>query len=309
MTAYVIDPSLLETTDSTESLPYLVASNYKPQTLEDELHLCVTMEVLDKLSKSAQEVILAAAGGTENIALGGKREQAVNMSAARWILPARPARGFVDEKTGENQSRIRRQIPGEEWNPKTMTSATRLFLFCIINDQVLVDDSGSPQLFTLNLSGSNRGKWVYSDKDFNGCHIDGLNKYWIDKCRRQLKDANQPSNLIKSNSWVLHLCSIQIEPVPYATTYEGTTNIHAKYHFVPNSQPENLSPENQKLVSSFIRSEYFQELKKDPFGVDRKQQESIGTEGQDYMSRPMDSYEDEGHSVGSNLPDSDEIPF
>ncbi len=299
MTAYAIDPALLETTETTESLPYLVASNYKPQTEEDELHLCLTMDVLDKLSKASQELILGAAGGTENIALGGKREQAVNMSSARWILPARPARGFVDVKVGENQSRVRRQIPGEEWDSKKMTSATRLFLLCSINETVLVDDGGEPHLFTLNLSGSNRGKWVYSEEAFKGRHIDGLNKYWIDKCRRQIKEAGGNPGAIKSNSWVLHLCSIQIEPTPYSTTYEGVTNIHTKYHFVPKSQPENLSPANQKLVSGFVRSDYFQELKKDPFGVDRKQPEQPVSESvsNDFMGRPIDDIEDEGSAA------------
>lgn len=53
MTAYAIDPSLLQESEAAESLPWLVASDYKPRTLEDKLTLCLETDCLEKLSKSA----------------------------------------------------------------------------------------------------------------------------------------------------------------------------------------------------------------------------------------------------------------
>lgn len=244
-------------------------------------------------------------GTPTQVILGNERRSAIDLSTVQWVLPCRPARGFIEEKI-DGKKQVRRQTPGETWNKDTMSSATRLFLICIIDGVPIMNDSGEPQLFTLNLGGFNRGKWVYDSAAFGGRHIDGLNTYWLKKQKKELTAAGKDVSAIKSNMWVLHLCSIAIEPTSYSVEYEGTVNIHTKYHFVPNAQPQNLSPEAQRLITEFIRSDYFQELKKDPFGVDRKQSQppAPATEAED-MGKPMSNYSDQG----GGAPDYDEIPF
>lgn len=303
MTAYAIDPSLLQESEAAESLPWLVASDYKPRTLGDELTLCLETECLEKLSKSAQEILLTVGVPTQVI-LGNERRSAIDLSNVQWVIPCRPARGFIEEKI-DGKKQVRRQVSGETWNKDTMSSANRLFLICIIDGVPVTNDSGEPQLFTLNLGGFNRAKWIYDSAAFNGRHIDGLNAYWLKKQKKELANAGQDTSGIKSNMWVLHLCSIAIEPAPYSVEYEGTVNIHTKYHFVPNAQPKNLSPEEQRLITDFVRSDYFQELKKDPFGVDRKQVQPESVAAED-AGRPINSYQDEGGGAFDHYP---EIPF
>ena len=300
---YVIDPSLLESTESGESLPYLVASDYAPRTLDDELFLCLPTECLEKLGEGAQEIIRAQCPAV-SVVLGRERQPALNMSGVEWAMPARPARGFVEDKVS-GQSKIRRQVQGEEWT-KNMKSVNRLLLICVIDGDIITDDSGTPHLFTLNLGGSNRAKWIYDSKEFGGRHIDGLNTYWLEQQKKELAKANIDVSSIKANSWVLHLCSIAIRPVPYEVEYEGVTNIRARFQFVPGAQPHNLSPGSQKTISDFVRGSEFQELKKDPFGVDRKQVVEAPQSASDDMGRPMDSYEDDRGPAKASY---DDIPF
>ena len=297
-----INLDLLETSEvGGSTYPSLVSSNYRPQTLDEVMSLALPDDQLEKLSDEAK---IAIAGCDEmiQVALGGERVPCHGLASAEWIITCRPARGFIIDSSGERK-KVRRKGQNEEWDRDTMTTTNRLLLLCRIKSEIVTDSDGMPQIFTLSLKGSNRSKWIYGKEEFEGRHIDGLNEYWLKRQKKELADQGVDVSRIKSNSWVLHLCSIAIDPVAYGSDYEGQRNIYTRYQFRPKAQPKNLTPEQQQLVSRLVRSEEFIELKKDPFGIDRMAQEDINPPAE----QTVESATSDGHFPTEA--DYDEIEF
>lgn len=240
-----INQAYLIPDDGGQALPFLMASDYQPRTLQDKLNLVITKEVVEVLP---EEIQIKLAVMDQSIVLGGETKEAYDLSHCEWVILTKPAGYYVYDKSID---RIRKQVRGEDWSSNLSTVA-RVFLACAVNGEVLMDGQGNIQIFTLKLSGT-RCNWIYKgDRSMIGLNKALCKKYGV-----------------PSGNWLTHLVSVGISPVPYATEYEGQKNIRTRFEFSSGRGAKPLADIYQAACFALVLSDDFKTLMSDPFGVER----------------------------------------
>jgi hypothetical protein len=154
---------------------------------------------------------------------------------------------------------------GQKLKTLNRVTAARLLLAMVIGDEVVLDNDGNPQIFTLKLT-STKTSLIGGDRDAVGAStIHSLNKSLAEyfKVKRQ---------------WLTHLVSVNIKVSPQKFTSSENGKSSVGVMFSLDGGAKALSPDNQKVLFDLVSSEDFKELAADPFHLNGKVEADNGFE-------------------------------
>jgi hypothetical protein len=225
------------------NLPWLQASQYEPRSTKEAVHLVAPEQSLELLAEGALANV-----ETEQVEtfLGGEEGTATVFKNVRWVILSKPSTGYAQNREDGQIIKIFRGMKfAGEWK-----SISRVYLACIVGNQLMLDEDGNVQVWQLKLS--------------------GMKTQWIDGGERSIVDLNK--GLCKhygvKRGWVTHLASVGIRA--YAFKFEAKadakkSSIGAMFGFAEGDNAQPLSEENQKLLFDFVSGEDFKALAADPF--------------------------------------------
>ena len=228
------------------SLPWIQGNKNKPE-LDSEVCLCFPPAVLERLSEEAVEMLQTVEVKTN---YSNQLGTALKPVGVRWVILAQPAKGFAQNK---HDNRISKTFDNMNWGAD-WKSASKLHLACLVGNELMTDDDGEVQVWTLKLSGM-QGQWI-NGKDKKNLSIVDFNK--------RIKKA------VNKKGWWTHLVSVELDVFPevYASSSDAKlSSVGLRFGFVGDGNPKPLSSENQADVFRLISSQEFKELVADPFYV------------------------------------------
>ena len=256
--------------------PSIMADNYEPSKLKDNVFVGLPENSWDMLSEAAQ---LQLAGVIAGKGLGLLPENLAAVMATiecegefatshevftiipttniRWIVLSKPALFAVDKEG--NYSRL---VKGEKLKAAGKNTIARLYLAAITGDKLVLDEDESPQIFTLNLKSTKTqliGKAI--DKVGSGTLSalnNGLQKHY------------------KTKGWLGGLVSVEINAVTHKFDYTdgGAAKSSIGVMFVLGKGAKIIPEDCQKAIFDRINDE-LKETMKDPFNVSSQIQEQV----------------------------------
>jgi len=248
MTATLNKDFAIQTQETREQFPGLQATHYTP-TIRDSISWVMPVDSANMLSEDAKALLNLF----PQTCLYSKGEKEVPMfgitDKARFIVLTNPVKLKINKKTKKISA-------GGELGTDEITLA-RIFVALIVGDQIVTNDAGEPQIFTIKADSYKTdilGSYNKKTQE-NG-----------DRTLFLLNEALVKHYQLPRGSWVTHLVSIDLQIVPEKRTSRttGQSSMSIRFRIDGNAKP--LSDENQQLLFSFVSSEYFQDLAKNPFG-------------------------------------------
>jgi len=236
--------------------PAIQASNYRP-SLSESLSLVLTETFYDLLSEESRErlnakTILCDYGGGD--VLGFELPQHI-----RWVILNRPRLFAEHRETGV----ISQLVKGEKLAETGKRTISKLFLAAVLDDDLLLDSDGNPQVFTLRLT-SNKTNL-----------LGGKNNSKEEKTIFNLNEAlNQ--RLGRKAEWLVPLVSVSLvaEPRKFASSF-GKSSVGVM--FALKGDAKFLSPHQQQQIFDLISTDEFKKLSNNPFeSSERRQNGAIG---------------------------------
>jgi hypothetical protein len=171
-------------------------------------------------------------------------------SEVRWVILTMPRLFSMDKE----DKKIYPIQQGDKLKDLNRVTAARLFLAAIVGEDLILDNDGLPQIFTLKLT-STRTQLIQNNADKTASTIATLNT----SLQKHYKASRQ---------WLTHLVSVGLVPfVDKKVSGEDSkkSSLAVDYKFADGALP--LSPINQATIHSLIISEDFKAIAADPFGL------------------------------------------
>ena len=228
-------------------LPALQVTNYKPRTLNEVIQFCVSADSVELLPDQTFEALQLTKDfvnyGQDDVKIG------IINAPVRWICLGQP-RLFLLNKAEKTYAPLTRGSI-----PAGFVTATRLALVPYAGGNILLNNEGDPQIFTLKLT-SNKTRIVAGSKGDRSGSIAGLND-------ALLKHYSQPRGLS-----LVHLCSIEVtvKPERFTSSRTGESSTGVMYA-LGGAKP--LPPSLQTVITDYVRTEFVQGLLRDPFGLEQ----------------------------------------
>jgi hypothetical protein len=247
MTATLNKNLVIQTQPTRESFPGLQATHYTP-TIKDSISWVMPVDSANMLSEDAKALLELY----PTTCLYGKGEKEVPMfgitDKARFVVLTKPVKFKKNKVT--NKISVASELGENE------ITLARIFVTLIVGDKIVLNEAGEPQIFTIKAD-SYKTDIVGSYK--NQTQENG------DRTLFLLNEALVKHYQLPRNSWATHLVSIDLQIVPCKRTGKnGQSSMSIRFRIEGNAKP--LSDENQQLLFSFVSSDYFQDLAKNPFG-------------------------------------------
>lgn len=232
-----------------QKYPALQATTYQPRSLDEKIEFCLS-ETSYSLLKT-QELF-----DTKIVKCAYKRDSVLMhqiISPVRWIFLNTPRIFLQDKKTKE----ISYPEKGVKLAGTDKVTIAKCFLACLSSDCLILDEKGSPQIFTLKLT-SNKTKLIgYLNNPSETKTIFSLN--------------NSLQQYFKTQDNLLHLVSIDliVRPQEFVSSYSGESSLGIE--FAMQGDARVLSAEHQKRIFELISSEDIKDVLNDPFGLRKNQ--------------------------------------
>ena len=256
---YVNDYAI-ESESSGTRYPHIQADNYLPSNLKAIIRLGSPNTALELLPVESP---LFTAVDFESFMFGDDGEETtlgLFNGSVRWIVLFRPKIfGLV-----KAENRVVPLLKGLKERGEVTVS--QLLLGCVVDDVLILDNDGKPQVFTLKLKSSKTsfvGKESEKDagQERNNGHrtIAQLNKAIVNKSGG------------KSGQWMAHTVSVEIGAVPEKfTNADGKSSWGIRFVFPVGSVAKPLNAANSKAIFELVTSDEFKEFATDPFGLAKK---------------------------------------
>lgn len=228
---------------SGQRYPALQATDYQPKNLKAEIHLGIGVESLEMLTEEAQEKL-----APELVTCDYKNGPVpiYLMNGLRWVILGSPGL-FIFMKDTE---RYRAIIPGEKLKDTKNVTAARLYLAVIKDGELILDEDGSPQVFTLLLR-SNQTNLIKARRPEKG---DGT----IYSLNEALSEHYQLKGVLT------HTVSVEMDVFPTTrSNASGTSSFAVMYRLGESAK---VLPEAQlSAIHKLITSDDFKLDMVDPF--------------------------------------------
>lgn len=255
---------------SSQRYPAIQATVYKPGSMREKIQLALAKESVDILTPEQQKLINAE-HGIFALANGDDVELFTLPDTVRFSILAMPRVLGLDKKTGVVSPIQKGEKLGGNGGRVTVS---RLLLAMIVDDQIVLDDDGNPQIFTLKLKSTNT-TLIGNQKNPDEGTIHSLNQ-------------SVGKLLNKPNQWLTHLVSVSIEAKPVKRQSKLSSEASLATEFVLNPNAKALPKEAQKKLFEFVSTDEFKALAADPFGLNKgKDAEEFTVLGGDFDENPF----------------------
>lgn len=228
------------------SYPALQATDYRPRSLKDSIGLGFSEESFELLSDDAKQRLNCS---EVECYFSAEDSGIVHVPAeVRWVLLNIP-KLFVQNEDGSHEHLAR----GMKLSGTGRKTCARMFLAAIVDEDLILDEDGKPQVFRLNLKGTKTnliGKT--SDKEGSGT-IAALNR----GLQKHYKVKGQ----------LLHLVSVQLTAVAHKFVSRTSSESSLGVYFSLGSGARPLTEENQKRIFDLLQDEDLKQSIADPFGI------------------------------------------
>ena len=246
MTFTEINPQFaIPSSISEQKYPALQVTNYKPRTEEDEINFCLSESSLNLLFTEGnlfETEVVECIYGRDRVLM----HQIT--SKVRWVFLNIP-RIFLQDKTTKEISLPQKGVKLFGTNKVTVA---KCFLACLVEDKLLLDIEGLPQIFTLKLTSSKTQLIGYQDQSKNKSIL-ALNK--------------EIQKHFKTRDNLVHLVSIdlKVRAKEFISNYSGDSSLGVDFQLVGNAKV--LKQEHQQQVFNLVTNEEIQSLFDDPFNL------------------------------------------
>jgi hypothetical protein len=246
---YAITSEYAQADTVTQLYPALQADNYQPK-LKDKISICFNEESFNLLSLEAQsslELSIIEAefkSGTTNL---------FQIGADVRLMPLAMPLAFCFNKVTSQYSTIQAGVKFKENN---IISAAKVHFCIIVNGVILMDEDEQPQVVTLNLK-SLKTQLV---KSRTPKKADGSLWGWNEELKSQ-------HNV---RGWILHMFGFKLtaEPHKFVSAVSDDSSVGTIFKL---SDPQVISPENQKLVFNRIQDTILKGNIINPYKLNRQQ--------------------------------------
>lgn len=234
-----------------QKYPALQATSYLPQSLSEQLGLCLSDTSFELLSPEAQSWLQ-----TEVKECRYRRDSVLMyqlVSPVRWVFLTLPKIFIFDKKTKQVSYPER----GVKLAGTQKVTICQCFLACLIEDNLVLDLDGLPQIFTLKLTSNKTQLIGYLNDKESTTTLVSLNQ----DLQKHFKSQNN----------FIHLLSLKLAPKPkeFVSSYSGESSFGITFEI--DDEPQALSPSQQQQIFDLINLEAIQTLFDDPFGLKKHQ--------------------------------------
>ena len=241
--------------------PHIQADNYKPSNLKAVIRIGSPNAALELLPIESP---LFTAVDFESFMFGDDEEETtlgLFNSSVRWVILSR-SKIFGLNK---NENRVVPLMKGLKERGEVTVS--QLLLGCVVNDVLILDNEGKPQVFTLKLK-SNKTNFIgkESEKDSGQAQNKGH------RTIAQLNKAIVNKSGGRSGQWMAHTVSVEIGAVPekFTSSIDGQASWGIRFVFPSGSVAKPLNAANSKAIFELVTSDDFKTFAADPFGLAKK---------------------------------------
>ena len=228
--------------------PALQVTTYKPLTLNEEIKFCLSensLNLIDPNCDLLETKTVECVYGRESVLMHEI------VSPVRWIFLNIP-RIFVQDKKTKEVSLPEKGVKLFGTNKVTIA---KCFLACLIDNKLVLDGDGKPQIFTLKLTSSKTQLIGYQDKT---------------ESRTILSLNREIQKYSKTKDNLVHLVSVDLQAKvkEFTSTHTGDSSLGVMYELVGNAKV--LQPEQQQQIFNLISNEDIRALLDDPFELQPK---------------------------------------
>lgn len=233
--------------------PSIMASDYQPK-MTTKVTMGLPEASWDMLSNEGQVLLEAT---MSEAAFGEEVVGFYTPKAVRWIILNLPGLFVVDDEG--NVERLERGMKLAGSGKKTLA---KMFMCAIVGEQIILDDEGLPQVFSINLKSSKTaliGKAV--DKEGSGS-VWALNK----ALRAHWKGGK--------GSWYTQQVTVELTAKPEKFTSKSNDQSSIGVMFSLEGGARILSEENQAGIHDLLQDKELQATMADPFNISGRVSES-----------------------------------
>ena len=249
--------------DYGSAYPSIQANMRQPQTIRDEVRLCLSEDSLERVDESVANDLAALTEAS--IAVFDKKgtETAVFLfnDDVRFVVLGRPRVFLLDTDENEVIENTKQNWKDHEGNVKTTTRVPVLVLKP--DGTLLLDEGSEPQIFTLRLTGMKTQLVTGGIKGFKTLADlqTGLAKHY------------------KTKQSLIHCVSVKLVAVPQlfeSKTKQGEESLSVFFTLDGAAKP--LPQDVLVTVSAMLQREDVVQLVKDPFGIEGSESAPKATE-------------------------------
>lgn len=245
MTEIIADYAIAATQE--QKYPALQADNYQPRNTKETINLCMAEQSVELLSSDT----ITALNFKPHAASFGEEEVTVFVPQADigWSILSMPRLYLYDKETKQYSN-----LPaGIKLAGTKKVTAAKVFMCATVGGNLLLDNEGKPQVFTLNLKSSKTRllKAQVPSPD--------------DRTLYSLNAGLSKQHGVKG--WIAHLATVDLYAVPekFTSSVSGDTSLGVM--FTLGTKIELLNPGNQRAVFDRIQDPDLQADMKDPYGL------------------------------------------
>lgn len=257
------------------SLPALQAETYKPVNTKQSVSMGFSPESVELIPEAVREMF--GFRQVEAVYADGDAEVQLHIPTVdvRWVIVRRPSLFVYDKDSGEYSELVK----GMKFAGTKKVTAAKLFLACVCDGTLVLDESDLPQLFTLKLTSSKTNLIGGPRSEPGDGTIESLN-------RGLCKHYN-------TRGWLTHLVSVAIKAVPEKFSQRNGDQSSLGIKFALDGNAKVLPEESQKILFDFVQTPQVVDLVKDPFGVlqKRSQEQPIAPASQGYQESEYEEYD------------------
>lgn len=231
-----------------QKYPALQADNYQPKSLKTEINLCLAEESVDLLSPETIEKL------SLEITPVNFGEDDINVfvpkSQLEYVILGMPRLDLYNKES----KRYEALVSGTKLAGTKKVTAAKLFMCVTIAGDLLLDNDGKPQIFTLNLKSSRTGLLKAQSPTAGDGTLHSLN--------------TALNKHYQVNGWVTHLVSVKLLAVPekFTSSVSGDSSLGIK--FALQDAATLLTEANQKAMFELLQAPDLQADMDNPFKLD-----------------------------------------
>ncbi len=256
------------------SFPNIMAFDYEPKPDQQ-----IPLVLIKKNWEEMSDVVKAQLDLTEGITRFNKNSTEVmkGIEKCRFVVLTYPK--VYGMSRIDDREVISPLQQNENFSQSGRKSVARVFLALITPDnELVIDESGDPQIFTLKLTSTKVSLFLYQTKDKSA------------KTLNDLCDALAEAYNKESNEFLAHLVSVRItaEHCIFGSKAKGFSD---GCKFVLDGSARALKPEIQQKINDFINTKKNKDLFKDPFRLGKPEiandSENVVSDGDELAGIPF----------------------
>lgn len=240
---YTINLDYAQQDTQSQLYPAFQADNYQPK-LRDKVSICLNEESVGTLSGNAVTLLDLTVLEAEF------KSGITNVFGIRGdlrVMPLAMPQSFCFHKETSRYGRIE---AGKKFKENGLVSAAKIHFCAAVGNELIIDDEGNPQVFTLNLK-SSKTQLIKGTKATKG---DGSLFGW----NEQIKADH------KAKGWLLHMFGFKLtaKPQQFTSSVTGDSSVGIVFEL---SDPQPIAPQHQKAIFDKLQDETLKENIKNPY--------------------------------------------